>query len=208
MRLLLFSDLHCDRDAARRLVARAAQADVLVGAGDFGSSRRYTRDCLEELAEVCKPAVLVPGNNESLAELTAAAALWPSARVLHGSGSVIEGVPFFGLGGGVPVTPFGSWSWDFTEVEAESLLDDCPEACVLVSHSPPHGVLDMRSHGEHHGSRALRATIERCWPRLVVSGHIHACSGRWEWLGSTAVVNAGPDGILWDLAQGEPTPLR
>ena len=43
MRLLLFSDLHADTAAARRLLALAAQADVLVGAGDFGNLRRDAR---------------------------------------------------------------------------------------------------------------------------------------------------------------------
>ena len=40
MRLLLFSDLHCDRAAAGHLVERAAAVDVVVGAGDFGNIRR------------------------------------------------------------------------------------------------------------------------------------------------------------------------
>jgi uncharacterized protein len=204
MRLLLFSDLHCDRDAARRLVARADDADVLVGAGDFGSMRRNTQDCLEILCTVEQPAVLVPGNNESLAELIQAAAIWPSARVLHGSGCVIDGVPFFGLGGGVPVTPFGAWSWDFSEAEAEVLLAACPTASVLVSHSPPKGALDRRSSGQQSGSVAVRSAIEEKHPRLVACGHIHACAGQWDQIGPSRIVNAGPEGVLWDLARGEP----
>ena len=33
---------------------------------------------------------------------------------------------------------------------------------------------------------------------------IHACAGRHEPIGSTPVVNAGPEGVLWDLAAGAP----
>ena len=40
MKLLLFSDLHCDVAAAKSLIKQAASVDVLVGAGDFGKVRR------------------------------------------------------------------------------------------------------------------------------------------------------------------------
>jgi Icc-related predicted phosphoesterase len=124
---------------------------------------------------------------------------WPSARVLLGSGQVIEGVPFFGLGGGVPVTPFGDWSYDFTEDQAAALLVDCPTGGVLISHSPPKGLVDADSAGRSLGSVAVRAAIERCRPRLVVCGHIHASAGRRATLGPTTIVNAGPGGLLWEL---------
>ncbi|MCB0033305.1 MAG: hypothetical protein KDE51_04775 [Anaerolineales bacterium] len=39
-KLLLFSDLHANIGAAVKLVQRAAEADMLVGAGDFGNARR------------------------------------------------------------------------------------------------------------------------------------------------------------------------
>jgi Icc-related predicted phosphoesterase len=199
MKLLLFSDLHCDAEAARRLVEMAREADVLVGAGDFASVRRGIATCIEVLREVTKPAVLVAGNNETTEELTEACREWPSAQVLHGSGTTIDGVSFFGLGGGVPVTPFGSWSYDFTDKEAEHLLKNCPPGCVLLSHSPPKGAVDRDSQGRSLGSAAIRAAIERLQLRLVVCGHIHGSAGQQEMIGATPVVNAGPVGLLWDL---------
>src|SRR5262245_49184780 len=117
MKLLLFSDLHCHVDAARRLVELSGDVDVLVGAGDFASVRRGISTCIAVLCEVTKPAMLVAGNNETTDELARACRIWPSAKILHGSGATIDGVKFFGLGGGVPVTPFGDWSYDFSEEE-------------------------------------------------------------------------------------------
>jgi Icc-related predicted phosphoesterase len=204
MKLLLFSDLHRDTAAARRLVERADAVDVLVGAGDFGSVRRGVETCIDVLRVVDKPAVLVPGNNETLDELRAACRIWPQAHVLHGSGVQIVGVRFFGLGGGVPVTPFGSWSYDFTEVQATALLADCPMGCVLVSHSPPKGVVDVSSSGKSLGSTAVRDAIVRTQPLLVVCGHIHESGGRTGTVGTTPVVNAGPGGIEWVLRSGVP----
>jgi Icc-related predicted phosphoesterase len=199
MKLLLFSDLHRDKAAATRMVELSRTADVVVGAGDFANARTGVSTCIDILKAIRIPAVLVPGNNESYDELLAACANWASARVFHGAGLEIEGVPFFGIGGGIPVTPFGSWSYDFSEAEAERLLRDCPVGAVLVSHSPPKGVADVTGSGQSLGSTAVRDAVKRLMPRLVVCGHIHASAGKRVQVGNTTVINAGPAGTLLDL---------
>lgn len=199
MKLLLFSDLHADTAAAHHLVEQAAGVDVVIGAGDFGNQHRQVGVCLNILRAITQPAILVAGNNETTEELTEAARVWPSAHVLHGTGVILDEVPFFGLGGGIPVTPFGSWSYDFTETQAEKLLADAPLGGVMVSHSPPKGAVDCDSRGRSLGSTALAAAITRLRPRLVVCGHIHGSAGQIDRLGETTVINAGPGGILWPL---------
>jgi hypothetical protein len=44
---------------------------------------------------------------------------------------------------------------------------------VLVTHTPPRGHGDFTVSGEHVGSVALRAAIERVQPALAAFGHIH-----------------------------------
>lgn len=199
MKLLLFSDLHANVGAAQSLVERAAHVDVVIGAGDYGNLRRDLSPCLEVLKGIAKPTLLVAGNNESTEELEAECRDWPSARVLHGNGVRIGGVDFFGIGGGIPVTPFGSWSYDFDEDQATALLAGCPARCVLISHSPPKGAVDISSRGQSLGSVAVRKAAERLHPRLIACGHIHSCAGQHMNLGNTPVVNAGPKGIEWKL---------
>jgi uncharacterized protein len=199
VKLLLFSDLHPDTAAARRLVERARGADVVVGAGDFANIRARLDACLEVLRSIDRPAVLVPGNHESAEELAHACLGWGHAQVLHGSGVQIGGVTFFGIGGGIPVTPFGSWSYDFTEEQATALMGGCPACCVLVSHSPPKGAVDVSSSGRSLGSVAVRDAVVRLRPVLVVCGHIHASAGQQAAIGSSPVVNAGPNGFEWRL---------
>lgn len=202
MRLLLFSDLHADRSAAVSLVRRAADADLLVGAGDFTNGRDAASlpVCLDVLRATGKPAVLVPGNNESVEELAAACRGWAGCHVLHGSGVVVNGVPFYGVGGGIPVTPFGSWSYDFDEQQGTALLAAAPAGCVLVVHSPPKGVVDVSSRGGSIGSTAVRDAVVRVRPRLVVCGHVHGSNGNAGELAGVPVVNAGPRGVTWELA--------
>ena len=170
----------------------SARATLAISAAACISAWRCSKAC-------GKPSVLVPGNSESAEELAAAARGWPAGHVLHGGGASVAGSEFFGLGGGVPVTPFGDWSYDFTEEQATGLLADCPAGCVLVSHSPPKGAVDVSSSGRSLGSTAVRDCILRTQPRLVVCGHIHASSGQHALLGKSPVVNAGPDGIMWEL---------
>jgi Icc-related predicted phosphoesterase len=198
MRLLLCSDIHCDLSAARRLVEQSAQADVVVCAGDLAVMRTGLQKTVNVLAEARVPTVLVAGNGESYEELLDACASWPSAHVLHGSGIEIEGIPFWGLGGAVPVTPFGAWSYDLTEERAAQLLADCPAGGVLVTHSPPFGHVDT-ANGRHLGSRAILEAIERAQPKLAVCGHIHGCWTEESIAGDTRVVNAGPGGVRAEI---------
>ncbi|HPF38554.1 MAG TPA: metallophosphoesterase family protein [Phycisphaerae bacterium] len=195
MRLLLFSDLHCDKARGRRFVEASRDVDVVVGAGDFASVHHGLRPTIDLLSGIDRPTIVVPGNNETLDDLRAACANWPSVVVLHGEGTRIDGVEFYGVGGGIPVTPFGDWSFDFSEDEAERLLADLKPGSVLVSHSPPKGILDVTSSGRSVGSSAVLAAIERTSPRLVVCGHIHDSAGQRVEHGETIVVNAGPEGI-------------
>ena len=199
MKLLLCSDIHCDHAAARSLVERSADADVLVCAGDLAVMRDGLQGTVDVLADARCPVVVVPGNGESDRELEEACRGWADAHVLHGSGCEIDGVAFWGLGAAVPITPFGSWSFDLSEEEAGTLLADCPEGAVLVTHSPPRGYVDVAGGGEHLGSRAVLDAIHRARPPLVVCGHIHACWGREADVDGTRVVNAGPDGVWVEL---------
>lgn len=195
MRLLAFSDLHTDLGQARRLAERSAEADVVLGVGDFASVHSGLAETIEALRAIEAPAVLVPGNNETEQALREACAGWEGAVVLHGEVAEIEGVPFFGLGAGIPVTPW-EWSFDLTEEAAAELLEACPEGCVLAVHSPPRGHVDVSGAGTHLGSEAVLRAIEHRRPRLALCGHIHESWGRQSRIGPTPVINLGPEGTM------------
>src|SRR5690349_19204242 len=110
MRILAFSDLHRDLGQGARLVEMSAEADVVIGAGDFASMHEGLEETIGALSGIKTPTVLVPGNNETVAALRSATAEWSAATVLHGEGTTIAGTEFYGLGAGIPVTP---WDWSF-----------------------------------------------------------------------------------------------
>lgn len=196
-RLLAFSDLHCSRRHAERLVALAETADVVVGAGDYASLRLGLGRTLDLLAAIERPFVLIPGNNETDTALWRASDRIPEPYILHGEGREICGLDFHGLGGAVPPAPM-PWSWNLTEGQAAQGLAACPPGAVLVTHSPPRGHLDT-AHGRHLGSRAVLSAIERSRPVVTLCGHVHQCQGEEARIGDTRVLNLGPRGILLDL---------
>ena len=198
MKLLAFSDLHRDLAQAAKLVEMSAAADVVIGAGDFASVHEGLEETIAALAAIETPTVLVPGNNETADALRAAAADWDAATVLHGEGITIVETSFFGLGAGIPVTPW-EWSFDLDDEAATEMLATCPEGAVLVLHSPPRGHCDASADGTSFGSPALLRGIEEKRPRLAVCGHIHESWGCESAVGATPVRNLGPTGTWIEL---------
>ncbi|WP_372899287.1 metallophosphoesterase family protein [Stieleria sp.] len=199
MKFLCFSDLHRNTEAARNLVRLADEVDVVIGAGDFANRHEGLADTLEILAEIEKPSILVPGNGETVEELRSATEDWKSATVLHGEGCEIGGVPYWGVGGGIPVTPFGDWSYDFDETQASELLSGCDEGGVLVVHSPPLDTVDRDSGRRVRGSQSIRDCVLAKRPRLVVCGHIHDDWEKQVKLEESLVLNAGPRGVVVEI---------
>ena len=197
MRILTFSDVHHDLEAARRLVKMSDDVDVVIGAGDFAVMHEHLEETIATLAAIGTPTIIVPGNGETEDALSTACAGWPAAHVCHGSVADVAGATFFGIGGGIP--PIGQdWSYDFDETRAAAILESCPAGAILVSHSPPYGHVDGVD-GKHSGSKAVLAAIGHARPPLVVCGHVHACWRQESSIGATRIVNPGPGGWIVEV---------
>jgi hypothetical protein len=61
---------------------------------------------------------------------------------------------------------------------------------VLMTHTPPRGHGDLTSTGDHVGSEALLAAIERKQPPLAVFGHIHEGRGEPTRIGRSLCANS------------------
>ena len=64
------------------------------------------------------------------------------------------------------------------------------KGAIILSHSPPHKVLDKTTSGKHIGSKILLRAIKKHKPKLVLCGHIHEAKGEKK-IGKTKVINLG-----------------
>lgn len=196
MKLLAFSDLHRSTRAAHAIVEASGTADVIVGAGDFGTRGNGALETLTILKSSLAPVVLVHGNHDNPTELKSFCKLWPKGHYLHGQAITLDGYTFFGLGGEIPSRNDAPWNATETESIAEKMLARCPKHAVLVTHTPPLGSADLQKDGMHEGSTAIRDAILSQQPVLHLCGHIHHAWGMTDRLGATRIHNLGP-GITW-----------
>lgn len=107
-------------------------------------------------------------------------------------GSVeIDGAKFYGA----PHQPFfHNYSFNLQRGgdELKAIWDKIPEDTdILLTHCPPHGILDKTYGGESAGCELLRERIEVVKPSLHMCGHIHESRGlNYTTLESTWVINA------------------
>jgi len=189
VKILAFSDLHCDLEAAAQIVSAAEKADLVIGVGDFAQIHKGLEQTMEALKPINDRMVVVPGNNETLEALKNAT----DALILHGEVVDLDVVTLAGIGCAIPPLPPTDWgSYDMTEVDAEKMLLEMRSADILVTHSPPKGVLDMHATLGNLGSVAVRGWIKAHEPELVFCGHIHDCWGQSAEMGVSNVYNLGP----------------
>ncbi len=196
MKVLAFSDLHRDIDAATALVAASAEADVVVGAGDFATKLIGAADTLNILAQCRLPVIVTHGNHDDPDEVQRICVRHPNLHYLHDAVMTVNGVSFFGLGGEIPSRNTFSWNAAETEEHAAKMLEKCPLDAVLVTHTPPYGIVDLQKNGDHEGSDAILKAAQSFEPKILLCGHIHHAWGSSGQIGTTAVHNLGPT-INW-----------
>lgn len=193
MRILAFSDIHRDVERARHIVAASADADIVIGAGDFAICGEGSLDTLHVLKDCRCDVIIVHGNHDDPNEMAEFCAEWRLGHFLHGTAVEIGGLSFAGLGGEVPSRTDHAWNASETEERAAAMLAALPHASVIVTHTPPLGCADLQRDGTHEGSAVIRDYIREQGPRLALCGHIHNAWGTTGTISCTRVHNLGPN---------------
>jgi len=175
MKIVCISDTH-----NRHEQLNIPFGDILVHAGDFtGHSSVYE---LEDFAkwfgsQPHEYKVFIPGNHDLCFEDSIDYALQLTNNydiiTLIDNEIVIDGVKFYGT----PQQPiFYDWAFNRTPEELVKAYSVIPyDTDVLITHTPPYGVLDkvLRGGGLNVGSRELSDAIHKVKPKLHIFGHIH-----------------------------------
>lgn len=187
MRIVCLSDTHFPPHSIQ-----VPEGDVLIVAGDVclrghEYELKLFDDFLGHLPHRHK--VLVAGNHDwalADAEGEEIKSLVKNATYLEDSGVEIEGVKFWGS----PWQPeFMNWAFNLHRgqqlAEVWRLIPD--DTDVLITHTPPYGILDQIPSGEHVGCKDLLEALQRVRPKVHVFGHIHEGYGVLKQNGTTFI---------------------
>lgn len=159
------------------------ECDFLICSGDI-SSMGYEHEIQNFLVwfnkQHARYKIFVAGNHDWLFERnrTLAKSLIPKGIIyLEDEAIEIEGFKFYGS----PVQlEFCNWAFNRTEESLARYWEGIPDNTdILITHSPPFGILDeLFNNGKHLGSSSLVDTVKnRVRPLIHIFGHIHSSHG-------------------------------
>ena len=180
MRILHLSDTH----GKHHLLKNLPKADVIIHSGDasFAGSDSEVLDFLNWFCDLnYKHKIFVAGNHDDCLYGEQIEGLPDNCYYLSHSGVEIENIKFWG----VPLFMGDT----LQEGRIEQIMAQIPENTdVLISHSPPYGILDFDDN-INYGCPDLLKAVERINPRYHLFGHIHASHGIKK-IGQTTFVNS------------------
>lgn len=173
--LCIVSDTH-----RRHRSLTIPECDILIHCGDFGSFEREDEATLNDadawFAEVPAQHVICVGGNHDFM-LQRREFRFAHATFLEDTGAEIDGLSIYGSPWCPDLSGFAYYAAEDELIERWRRIPAGID--VLVTHTPPYGVLDVPSSGGVHlGCPHLRAELQRIQPRLHVFGHVHAGHGR------------------------------
>jgi Icc-related predicted phosphoesterase len=181
MKLVFISDTHSRHD-----FIEIPDGDILFHCGDFSKRGRTpeTIDFLNWFSRLPhRHKVFIAGNHDFIAEQAPDLFLTmipENIIYLNNSGVTIEGISIWGS----PIQPW-FYDWAFNRQrgpEIRKYWDMIPENTqILLTHGPPHGILDTTTDGRLVGCQDLRERIAEL-PSLKIAafGHIHEAYGCME----------------------------
>ena len=155
------------------------ECDILIHCGDICSFQQEDQAILEDtdawFAEVPARHVLCTGGNHDFLlerrEFKFAHAQLLQDRLIEVGGLSIYGAPWC-----PDLSGFAFYKSGDELLEKWKLIPAGID--VLVTHTPPYGILDLPTSGNVHlGCKHLLHELERIQPRLHVFGHVHASYG-------------------------------
>ena len=175
MKIILISDTHNNHNF------RIPKGDVLIHAGDVSSrgTKKEINDFIKWFqSQPHTYKIFIAGNHDFYLEKIVDTKIEiPDIIYLNDSGCEINGIKFWGS----PIQPtFYNWAFNRKRgVEIKKHWDLIPkDTDVLITHGPPHKVLDETLNGDYAGCKELRKKVLEIKPKLHVFGHIHEGYGK------------------------------
>lgn len=178
MKIAAFSDCHWLYNEIKEF----PKADICIFAGDWCGSGYYLKETLDFVnwfkTLPYKVKIAIPGNHDRLCEVNEEGVkdifLQADSHLLIDEIMDYQGLSIYGS----PWSPkFYNWAYMLPEEQLKWKFKYIPEKVdVLVTHTPPKGILDPNN----YGSEALRKRLNDVNPKIHIFGHNHGGYGYQE----------------------------
>ncbi|WP_299352443.1 metallophosphatase domain-containing protein [uncultured Shimia sp.] len=199
MKIVIISDTH-----GRHADLGQLSGDVLIHCGDFEHLFRQEPGMIARMddwfgQQDFDHILCVGGNHDVQLEHAVKAGGEPfrNATFLHGRDIVIEGLKFYGASWVPDLSGHAFFADDSTLKRAWAEIPG--DTDVLITHTPPAGVLDVSSRGLMLGCPHLAERLNDVRPKLHCFGHVHASAGHLVRSGTT-FVNASSVNSAFEIA--------
>ncbi len=201
MKVKLISDTHGQAQSLGKL-----SGDVLIHCGDMFNLFKTSDAAIQRMddwfGQQDFDLILCVGGNHDLEiekKLRSNAQPFKNATFLHGASHEHQGIKFYGA----PWVPdLRGQAFYRTDAELKEEWKAIPkDTDVLITHTPPLGVLDKSSQGMILGCKHLVKTVRKIKPKLHCFGHVHASSGMLEGK-HTTFINAAVAGRGHQIVRG------
>lgn len=195
MLLLACTDLHHSHAALNQIKKKARRVDAIACAGDISIFENGLTEMLAGFNALNLPVILIPGNHETPDSIAEHSAAHERIFPIHSTALSMDAIVFLGHGGG----GFSERSGSFTRVAQQFAQEIARhDRSVLIVHQPPFGTKLDAVYGNSAGNKDYRLFIEQHKPDLVICGHIHENAGKSDHIGTSLIINPGPEGMIID----------
>ena len=178
-KLVIIADTHTFHDKAV-----LPKGDILIHAGDLEIRNNLELQIIIEWFESLdfKHIIWVGGNHDFYLEQLFNSSIEPimpeNVHYLMNTEITIEGIKFWGS----PFsTVFGRWAFMNHLPELKEIWNTIPsDTDIVITHSPPFGILDQCINGVSVGCPALRDKLKSIKPKYHICGHIHEAHGIYQ----------------------------
>lgn len=195
MKLLVFTDVHSNKNLLDKVISKSKDADVLICLGDLTMFQTYMKSFLRELNGIGKPVLMLPGNHENEEQLEYACKDFKHIIFSHKNYFTINDAIFFAYGGG----GFSQNDLEFERISRQWLKLGTNKKKVLLTHGPPFGVSIDIVGKNHVGNKSYTDFIKKAELSYCFSGHLHENFYKIDNIGKTKILNPGPDGRIVNI---------